>query len=52
MLVVLDTNVVVSAALIVGSVPRRAFDKALDEGKILCPFRFSSNWRKFWAETG
>lgn len=31
----LDTNVVVSAALLAGSVPRRAFDKALDEGKIL-----------------
>lgn len=35
MRVVLDTNVIVSAALFAGSVPRRAFDKALDEGKIL-----------------
>ncbi|HEX8846408.1 MAG TPA: putative toxin-antitoxin system toxin component, PIN family [Pyrinomonadaceae bacterium] len=32
---VLDTNVIVSAALLAGSVPRKAFDKALDEGKIL-----------------
>ena len=32
---VLDTNVVVSAALLAGSVPRQAFDKALDEGTIL-----------------
>lgn len=35
MRVVLDTNVVVSAVLLANSVPRRAFDKALDEGKIL-----------------
>jgi len=33
--VVLDTNVIVSAVLLAGSIPRRAFDKALDEGKIL-----------------
>jgi len=33
--IVFDTNVIVSAALLVGSVPRRAFDKALDEGKVL-----------------
>ena len=32
---VLDTNVLVSAVLLVDSVPRQAFDKALDEGKIL-----------------
>lgn len=32
---VFDTNVIVSAALLAGSVPRQAFDKALDEGKIL-----------------
>jgi putative PIN family toxin of toxin-antitoxin system len=32
---VLDTNVIVSAALIDGSVPRRAFDRALGEGTIL-----------------
>jgi putative PIN family toxin of toxin-antitoxin system len=32
---VFDTNVVVSAALLAGSIPRQAFDKALDEGKIL-----------------
>ena len=32
---VFDTNVIVSAALLAGSIPRRAFDKALDEGKIL-----------------
>ena len=30
-----DTDVIVSAVLLVGSVPRRAFDKALDEGEIL-----------------
>ena len=30
-----DTNVIVSAALLAGSVPRQAFDKALEEGKIL-----------------
>ncbi len=35
MRVVLDTNVIVSAVLLAGSIPRRAFDKALDEGKIL-----------------
>jgi len=32
---VFNTNVVVSAALLAGSVPRQAFDKALDEGTIL-----------------
>jgi putative PIN family toxin of toxin-antitoxin system len=32
---VFDTNVLVSAALLSGSIPRQAFDKALDEGKIL-----------------
>jgi predicted nucleic acid-binding protein len=32
---VFDTNVVVSAALLAGSVPRQAFAKALDKGKIL-----------------
>jgi putative PIN family toxin of toxin-antitoxin system len=32
---VFDTNVIVSAALIAESVPRQAFDKALDEGAIL-----------------
>ena len=32
---VFDTNVIVSAALLAGSVPRKAFDKALDKGKIL-----------------
>jgi uncharacterized protein len=32
---VFDTNVIVSAALLAGSVPRKAFDKALDEGRIL-----------------
>jgi hypothetical protein len=32
---VFDTNVVVSAALLAGSVPRRAFDKAIDNGTIL-----------------
>ena len=32
---VLDTNVIVSAALLAGSVPRQAFDKALNEGTIL-----------------
>ncbi len=32
---VFDTNVVVSAALLAGSVPRRAFDKAVDNGTIL-----------------
>ena len=30
-----DTNVIVSAVLLADSVPRRALDKALDEGKIL-----------------
>jgi uncharacterized protein len=29
---VFDTNVIVSAALLAGSVPRQAFDKALSEG--------------------
>ena len=33
--VVLDTNVVVSATLLPGSVPRRALDKGLDQGSIL-----------------
>jgi putative PIN family toxin of toxin-antitoxin system len=32
---VLDTNVIVSATLLAGSVPRQAFDKALDAGTIL-----------------
>ncbi len=32
---VFDTNVIVSAALLAGSVPRRAFDKALDRGTLL-----------------
>ncbi len=32
---VFDTNVIVSASLLAGSVPGRAFDKALDEGRIL-----------------
>lgn len=32
---VLDTNVIVSALLLSGSVPRRAFDKVLAEGKPL-----------------
>jgi len=32
---VFDTNVIVSAALLAGSVPSQAFDKALDEGTIL-----------------
>ena len=32
---VFDTNVIVSAALLADSVPRQAFDKALDEGRIL-----------------
>ena len=32
---VFDTNVLVSAALIAGSIPRQAFDNALDEGRIL-----------------
>ncbi len=35
MRLVFDTNVIVSAALLAGSVPRKAFDKALDEGTIL-----------------
>jgi putative PIN family toxin of toxin-antitoxin system len=33
--VVFDANVIVSAALLADSAPRRAFDKALDEGRIL-----------------
>jgi hypothetical protein len=33
--VVFDTNVIVSAVLLAGSVPRQAFDKALDEGTLL-----------------
>lgn len=32
---VLDTNVVVSALLLAGSIPRQAFDKALTKGKLL-----------------
>lgn len=32
---VFDTNVIVSAALLAGSIPRQAFDKALDEGRVL-----------------
>jgi putative PIN family toxin of toxin-antitoxin system len=32
---VFDTNVIVSAALLAGSVPRRAFDAALEEGALL-----------------
>ncbi|HEX8072806.1 MAG TPA: putative toxin-antitoxin system toxin component, PIN family [Pyrinomonadaceae bacterium] len=35
MRVVFDTNVIVSAVLLAGSVPRQAFDKALDEGTLL-----------------
>ena len=35
MRIVLDTNVVVSALLLSGSVPRLAFDKALDHSQIL-----------------
>ena len=35
MRLVFDNNVVVSAALLAGSVPRQAFDKALDEGTVL-----------------
>ena len=35
MRVVLDTNVVVSALLLSDSVPRQAFDKALDIGEII-----------------
>ena len=32
---VFDTNVVMSAALLAGSIPRQAFDKALDKGRVL-----------------
>lgn len=32
---VFDTNVIVSAALLATSIPRKAFDKGLDEGKVL-----------------
>jgi len=32
---VLDTNVVVSAALLAGSIPRQAFDNALEKGRVL-----------------
>ena len=32
---VFDTNVIVSAALLAGAVPRQALDKALDKGRIL-----------------
>ena len=35
MRVVLDSNVVVSALLLSDSVPRQAFDKALDHGEII-----------------
>ena len=35
MRLVLDTNVVVSALLLAGSIPRQAFDKALTEGTVL-----------------
>ncbi len=35
MRVVLDTNVVVSALLLSDSVPRQAFDKALDHGEVI-----------------
>lgn len=35
MRVVLDTNVVVSALLLSDSVPRQAFDKALDRGEVI-----------------
>ena len=35
MRVVLDTNVVVSALLLPDSVPRQAFDKAVDQGEII-----------------
>jgi len=33
--VVFDANVIVSAALLADSAPRRAFDRALDDGRIL-----------------
>ena len=32
---VFDTNALISAALLKRSVPRQAFDKALDEGELL-----------------
>ncbi len=32
---IFDTNVIVSATLLAGSIPRQAFDKAVDEGRIL-----------------
>jgi uncharacterized protein len=32
---VFDTNVIVSAVLLAGSIPRQAFDQALNEGSIL-----------------
>lgn len=32
---VFDTNMIVSAALLTESTPRQAFDKALDQGKVL-----------------
>ena len=35
MRIVLDTNVVVSALLLSGSVPRQAFDKAIDHGEVI-----------------
>jgi len=35
---VFDTNVLISALLLIDSVPRRAFDRALDHGKVLLSF--------------
>jgi len=35
---VFDTNVLISALLLADSVPRRAFDRALDHGKVLLSF--------------
>ncbi|MDX6445769.1 MAG: uncharacterized protein QOH71_2843 [Blastocatellia bacterium] len=35
MRIVLDTNVVVSALLLSDSVPRQAFDKAIDDGEVV-----------------
>lgn len=32
---VLDTNVIISALLLAGSIPRQAFDKALTQGTLL-----------------
>ena len=31
---VLDTNIIVSALLLAGSIPRQAFDKSITEGEI------------------